>query len=99
MQTDFGTLLYTGYQYGHSRLDLYGLKANEDHGFMVTAAKRSGTTLDVTYFLNEDVLECMGEWLDEQHSQAYRTGRIEARVERAAHDRQMAESDHLWRSL
>lgn len=99
MTGEYGQLLYTGYQYGRAVLDLYGVKPTEDHGHIVVTATRTGTKLSLAYILDDDILDDLGTWLDEQRSQTYHTSRFEARAERRAYDRQMAESDHLWRSF
>lgn len=95
MIPELGTLLYRGYRYGNKLLDLYGDRPAEDHGYIVTTATFIGTQVCLAYLLGDEKLEEMGCWLDAQLV----IERAEERAEVALHDRQMALSDHLWRSL
>jgi hypothetical protein len=98
MSIETAQLLYSGYPYGAKiKLDLYGLKANEDHGHIVVTATLVGSRMPLSYLLNDDTLDGMGEWLDRESSRTYRISRVEARAERIAHEREMSRLDHQWR--
>ena len=100
MSTESAQLLYSGYQYGPTiKLDLYGLPATEDEGYLVTSATLVGSKLSLAYLLNDSTLDQMGRWLDERSDRDYRDDSAEARDERRAYERQMSRLDHLWRSL
>jgi hypothetical protein len=100
MSTETAQLLYSGYPYGERiKLDLYGLPANEDHGHIVVTATLADTKMILSYILNDDTLDLMGEWLDKESAKTYRMSRAEARAERFSHERAMSRIDHQWRSL
>jgi hypothetical protein len=91
-----GTLLYSGYQYGSRKLDLYGRRATEDEGYVVTDVMRAGTKLNVTYLLDDEALDEMGRWLDVEKRVQYDEARREAKAERVAYDQLAAKYDHQW---
>lgn len=100
MPRDIGQLLYSGYPFGDRlKLDLYGLPATEDEGCLVLDATLSGTRVSLAYILDDDMLDEITRWLDERSNLAHINSRREGRAERAAHDRQMAQNDHVWRLL
>jgi hypothetical protein len=92
-------LLYSGYEYGYLKLDLYGYQATEDEGYVVTTATLPGSRIPLDYLLTKEVLDEMGWWLDDELPRINRAEYIEAKAERVFYDRLMAMHDHQWRSL
>lgn len=92
-------LLYTGYNYGDRKLDIYGLPPTEDDSCIIDSVTLAGTRVDVMYLLDEEALRTMQFWLDAGLHAEWIAERDQARVDRAIHDREMALTDHQWRSL
>jgi hypothetical protein len=96
---DFGQLLYSGYEYGRLKLDLYGQRATPDEGHVVTTVTLVGKKVSVTYLLDDEALDEMGLWLDVEKRVQYDEARREANAERIAYDMLAAKYDHQWRSF
>jgi hypothetical protein len=92
-------LLYAGYDHYGAKLDLYGLRASEDEGYVVTDVMRAGTSLNLTYLFSDKCLDEMGFWMDAGLHEEYLLSIQEAKADIALRDRQMAQFDHQWRSL
>jgi hypothetical protein len=100
MFIDSVTLLYSGYEYSKNvKLDLYGLPATDDAGHLVVTATLVGSRMGLSYLLNDDVLDEMGQWLDEQTSRTGRVDRFKARAQRFAHESEMSRFDFQLRWL
>jgi hypothetical protein len=100
MFIDSVKLLYSGYEYSKNiKLDLYGLPATDDEGHLVVTATLVGSKMGLSYILNDDVLDEMGQWLDEQTSRTVRVDRFKARAQRFSHECEMSRIDHQWRWL
>ncbi|MGZ3351743.1 MAG: hypothetical protein ACXU89_22680 [Xanthobacteraceae bacterium] len=97
MSTNLGQLLYSGYQYGRLKLDLYGLRATEDEGHIVINVTLAGNKVNATYLVDDEALDEMAQWLDDEIPRINREEYLEAKAERIAYDRLMSMYDHQRR--
>lgn len=86
-------LLHSNYLFGEGlELDLYGEPADEFGGAVVTEIMLPGSNINLIELFTAKQTEDMGHWLDRQPKDE-----DEGCYERAALDRMMSKTDHLWR--